>query len=521
MYSVLIADNETHIRDDLKRSLDWEAAGFSVCWEAADGEEALRLLCSLRPDLALIAAGISKMPGLSVIGAAKEQGAGTRFIILGGSPDPSAAREAVRRGVEDWLEEPVDKDALSEAVSRIKRALDREALDAKTRELFTRRARNVILRELITGETEEEMFFSPESLKMLELDADVYQVVICENFNPENGGSYRFADLLKVTNREEHTFHSFETDQNTVVLLKGTYALNRFHDFLEHYHGEAPPQKGSPMDMFFLAYGRPVRSAADIHLSYEEASRLISRRFFCSHGCHTLGYEEPSAPGESALRLSPKTLAEYADTLTGYLQTFNRRSVSEALRGLENDLYNVNNDAGEVKLFLTDLYLCIKEKIRLIYPMVNIPFPSNSEVITLIRGKYYLYEIMRFLWEQSEAIMNATGNPGRNNVLDDILYYIDHNYRNNIKLETIAPLFGYNSAYLGKIFTQTVGENFNSYVDRLRIEHSKRLLLENQLKVYEVAEQAGYRNVDYFHKKFRKYVGESPAEFRKKYAGKK
>ena len=50
----------------------------------------------------------------------------------------------------------------------------------------------------------------------------------------------------------------------------------------------------------------------------------------------------------------------------------------------------------------------------------------------------------------------------------------------------------------------------------MRINHSKELLLQNKLKVYEIAEQVGYKNVDYFHKKFKKYVGESPAEFRKK-----
>lgn len=68
-------------------------------------------------------------------------------------------------------------------------------------------------------------------------------------------------------------------------------------------------------------------------------------------------------------------------------------------------------------------------------------------------------------------IMSAAGNPSRNCILDDILYYIDH---------------------------------------------SKSLLLQGTYKVYEVSEMVGYRNVDYFHKKFRKYVGENPAEFRKK-----
>ena len=113
--------------------------------------------------------------------------------------------------------------------------------------------------------------------------------------------------------------------------------------------------------------------------------------------------------------------------------------------------------------------------------------------------------------------MDINDNPSRDSILDDILYYIDSNYHNNIKLETIAPLFGYNSAYLGKLFTKAIGENFNSYVDSRRIEHSKKLLAQQNIKVYEVAERVGYKNVDYFHKKFKKYVGISPSEYRKQF----
>ena len=88
-------------------------------------------------------------------------------------------------------------------------------------------------------------------------------------------------------------------------------------------------------------------------------------------------------------------------------------------------------------------------------------------------------------------IMSSIGNSSRESVLDDILHYINHNYASNITLENIAPLFGYNSSYLGKIFRKK--------------------------KVYAIAEKVGYRNVDYFHIKFKKYVGKSPAEYRKEH----
>ena len=112
-------------------------------------------------------------------------------------------------------------------------------------------------------------------------------------------------------------------------------------------------------------------------------------------------------------------------------------------------------------------------------------------------------------------MMSSIGSSNRDSVLDDILHYIDHNYPENITLESIAPLFGYNHSYLGKIFTKKMGQSFNSYVDHVRIEQAKRLLLRDDSKVYAIAQQVGYKNVDYFHLKFKKYVGQSPAEFRK------
>jgi len=85
----------------------------------------------------------------------------------------------------------------------------------------------------------------------------------------------------------------------------------------------------------------------------------------------------------------------------------------------------------------------------------------------------------------------------------------------NLRLENIAHLFGYNSSYLGTIFSKKVGVPFHAFVDQVRVEHSKELLKDKSLKVYEVATQVNYKNVDYFHKKFKKYVNQSPAEYRR------
>ena len=112
-------------------------------------------------------------------------------------------------------------------------------------------------------------------------------------------------------------------------------------------------------------------------------------------------------------------------------------------------------------------------------------------------------------------IMRAIGNNSSESVFDDILFYINHNYQKPLKLETLAPLFGYNSSYLGKLFTHRTGCSFNTYLDAIRVEEASRLLTSTTMKVYEISSQIGYKNVDYFHQKFKKIKGISPAEFRR------
>ena len=249
---------------------------------------------------------------------------------------------------------------------------------------------------------------------------------------------------------------------------------------------------------------------------YQEALRLLQRRFFCEHRQHTIGYDQlPKQDEEHIFQLTPEVLQSYCESLIGYIQAAKRNQMAEMLHELEGKLYSCDEDIPQIKLFLTDLYLSIKEKIFHLYHNADIPFPSNAEIIEFINDKYYLYEIVLFFTEQFEMIIRTIGNPSSESVMDDIIHYIEHNYMDNIKLENIAPLFGYNSSYLGKIFTKKVGQGFNVFVDKIRIEHSKDLLVNSSLKVYEIAEKVGYRNVDYFHTKFKKYVKQSPAEYRK------
>ncbi len=68
--------------------------------------------------------------------------------------------------------------------------------------------------------------------------------------------------------------------------------------------------------------------------------------------------------------------------------------------------------------------------------------------------------------------------------------------------------------YLSKQFRSKKGMNLREYINKIRIDEAKRLLLSTNLPVSEIAGMTGYDNISYFSTVFRKHVGMSPVDWR-------
>lgn len=136
-------------------------------------------------------------------------------------------------------------------------------------------------------------------------------------------------------------------------------------------------------------------------------------------------------------------------------------------------------------------------------------------IISQIGAMNSLFEIIELMKRELIEISNTFYGRTTKSTMERVVRYIRANYSQELRLEMLANIFGYNSAYLGKVFHQYTGDNFNNYLDRIRITEAKRLLSTDEYKVYEVAEMVGYTNINYFHNKFKKYVGISPLNYKK------
>jgi len=100
-------------------------------------------------------------------------------------------------------------------------------------------------------------------------------------------------------------------------------------------------------------------------------------------------------------------------------------------------------------------------------------------------------------------------------LLSDAMRYINENYNRNLTLESVAQHVYISPFYLSHMFKEELGFTFLEYLTKLRIEEAKKLLMEKDMTIIEVASEVGYEDAGYFSKVFKKYTGISPAQYRK------
>jgi two-component system response regulator YesN len=101
-----------------------------------------------------------------------------------------------------------------------------------------------------------------------------------------------------------------------------------------------------------------------------------------------------------------------------------------------------------------------------------------------------------------------------NRTLDKAIEFIRMNYAKDLSLEDVAGHAQMSGNYFSSFFKQETGETFIEYLTRFRMEKAKSLMMNADLRLYEICQLVGYQDVKYFSRLFKRNVGVTPAEYR-------
>lgn len=126
MYQLVIVDDEEDIRRGMARGIPWESWGFFVSGQAENGEEAVRLIETAKPDVVLSDIRMPKMDGIELMQYLHQNHPEIKIIILSGYNDVDYLNMAIKNRVTEYLLKPTDIDEFETLFHRIRETLDEE-----------------------------------------------------------------------------------------------------------------------------------------------------------------------------------------------------------------------------------------------------------------------------------------------------------------------------------------------------------------------------------------------------------
>jgi AraC-like DNA-binding protein len=122
-------------------------------------------------------------------------------------------------------------------------------------------------------------------------------------------------------------------------------------------------------------------------------------------------------------------------------------------------------------------------------------------------------ELMKvFQYDANQAHANSNGSAS----IIDILQYLEENYM-ICTLASTAEHFNFHPNYLSSLIKKTTNKSFKELIQTQKLTRSSILLLNSDIPIYEIANEIGYQNLNFFYKKFKDYFGVTPNEYRQKY----
>ena len=90
------------------------------------------------------------------------------------------------------------------------------------------------------------------------------------------------------------------------------------------------------------------------------------------------------------------------------------------------------------------------------------------------------------------------------------------NYNIKIRNDELAALTGVSTVYFRKLFTEVMGQSPIDYIQSLRIQKAKEMLQSDYGSITDVASALGYQSIYDFSRAFKKRVGMSPIQYKKR-----
>jgi len=462
-----------------------------------------------------------------------------KFIVISGHKQFDYAKGAMRNNVEDYLLKPINREELETAVGHVHKKLVQnqkneyrikvmeEELDTSKKKVRRFMVDSIMKREFQGfGESLEKInrhyltTFQEGSFQMLalHLDAPVTAELSQDKslLLKEAGKKLRgqlgavCEDVLDC--EQEHR----------IIFLIQYRGINRdkVRSTLQEQLLECSQRVKKFENLVFrLCASAESESLREIDQVQQSLWRCMLARTVMSEG----KLIEPIDIRESDIFLAA-VLESRAERFEQALPSLNAEEIARYIREMYSKaFYGIEEDS----LLYYKLFMTLVDKTWQYFNSIGV-YAEDEKTFKARFEKIYCdtsvaVEYPRILYREIETMINENHLAEQTKeapAIRIVKRYIREHYQEDISLPVLAELVNISPVYLSRLFKKEEGINFVDYLNQYRIEAAKKLLQDIRYNIIEVAHLSGFHNTKYFSKIFKKAVGITPSEYRRRHLGK-
>ena len=535
MYKILIVDDEVLVRVGLKSTIDWEAIGFSIVGEASNGEKGYEQYKMHSPDVIITDIKMPHKDGMWLIKKIREENKWVKILILTCYDEFEYVREALKLGADDYiLKSEIEDEELIQSMNQFKEKL--ELVPDKDREL------SVLKQHFESNAVVLKAKLLEDLLKKNRLDETILQDEYFKIQFPSENCDFSFITLIRediATHKADDPIKENSDSVNDAI-------INLIYDICQNEKMHVLARREEKKFELLLAketlcqdqtvqialyIQEKVMQYFNIALSgvcSDSFSNIISVKDIikvCKGKEEELFYasEPKMLIVEDSLLYNPSHTKSIFDLdidfkkLTiKYIDEEDSRKCRENLEELTRLFEKYHMNTLEVKLFYSNLLNMLFERYGQCF--TNIPQVKDYH--------YYHNQIMNFgkmkeltelVYSFMEDIIKGIREYRIHNskyVMKRAIEYIDANYYKKISLEDIAGYINLSKHYVSYLFKKETGTNISSYINDIRIEKAKEMIVQREYKIKEIYEKVGFSDQQYFSKAFKKATGMTVTQYK-------
>lgn len=507
-YRVMIVDDEAILRTGILHLCNWSEYGIEIVAQAANGQEALQQIKAVQPHVVITDIVMPVMDGVELTKEMRSQHPDIKIVVLSSYSEFNYVREVFKYGVTDYLLKP--KISAAELISLIQTLCSNIDLTNPSH-LPVKKDAALMLGQWLDSDA---AFDGKEDAGL-----ELHQHFKLEHFMIAKASTNLLLSRTKWTQSQMERIiidlaseHLLGLEYCSVFLKNEVLLLLNFNSsqsveviaalkrFAEHTK--------ETLKFISFVLSRTFDPFSSIKSEHQRLTAYLGKLLYFT--------EQTLVPEHEMMISGEKTNFDELQFASA-LRTFSMDEATSMLKALFSEIQcNHSYDEYSLKRLCQNLiYTTISTMEQLKQPVAELG-SSKLKLFKMIDLAFDIRELESIMMQFLEKVKRiAQRNDYQQSIiLHQVYEYVNRNYANEISLSEMANSLHLNYTYLSSYFKQRTGENLTSYINRVRTDKAKELLLDQALSVSEISRITGFSDHNYFSKVFKKMTGMAPIEYR-------